>query len=305
VIERSVLGAIVAAGLWLLPLFACIAVLHLSRRWWHERDRRNPLTRGLLRGPGHSLREQANDLRFDLLLYPTYFSALPVVTLAALSMIRGTAGLRLLDWILVGLVTLFVVAFAGYKIIRLTRKLRDLGLGFEAETSIGQELNLLMMDGFSVFHDVSGDQAFNVDHVVVGPQGVFAVETKGRSKPVRNEGVETHRLQYDGKQLLFPGWTETKPLEQARRNADWLRKWLTSAVGTAIDVKPVLMIPGWFIDRTSPPGMAVMNGTNCRNFFVKSRDAQLSEQLVKQIVHQLDARCRDVEPTTYKPLKKS
>ena len=44
-----------------------------------------------------------------------------------------------------------------------------------------------MRDGFAVFHDVPGDKAFNVDHVVIGPQGVFAVETKGRGKPASRE----------------------------------------------------------------------------------------------------------------------
>ena len=29
----------------------------------------------------------------------------------------------------------------------------------------------------SVYHDIQADQ-FNIDHVVVGPSGVFAVETK-------------------------------------------------------------------------------------------------------------------------------
>jgi hypothetical protein len=28
----------------------------------------------------------------------------------------------------------------------------------------------------------------NIDHVVIGKNGVFAVETKGRSKPMRGKG---------------------------------------------------------------------------------------------------------------------
>jgi len=303
VLASSLISAGIALAIWAVPMFTLLGVVFLARRWYHERNRRNPLSRGLLRGPGHSLQEKLDDLRFDLVLSPMYFASLPIVIFATLVMLRGPNGLAPLDWIVLALLTAGVVAVNGLKIVRLTKRVRDYRLGLEAETAVGQELNLLMKDGFSVFHDVPSDKQFNVDHVVVGPQGVFAVETKGRGKPISRDGSETHRVQYDGKKLLFPGWTETKPLEQARANADWLRKWLTSAVGTPVDVKPVLMLPGWYIDRTSPPGMAVMNGTNCRTFFVKARDQQLSDQLVKQIVYQLDTRCRDVEPRTYKPPK--
>ena len=100
-----------------------------------------------------------------------------------------------------------------------------------------------------------------------------------------------------------PTWEETEPLEQARRNARWLKDWLSSAVGTPVDVTPVVMLPGWYIERTSPSGVAVLSGTNCRNYFVKRREEVIGDQLLRQIAHQLDARCRDVEPTAHKPIK--
>ena len=75
-----------------------------------------------------------------------------------------------------------------------------------------------------------------------------------------------------------------------------LGKWPTSAVGEPISAKPVLLLPGWFIERKSPSDVAIINGTNPRQYFLKAQGVGLSEQLVKQIVHQLDSRCRDVEP---------
>ena len=195
------------------------------------------------------------------------------------------------------------LCYGMYKMVTLIKRARNLSLGLEAETAIGQELNLLMKDGFTVFHDVPGDKAFNIDHVVVGRQGVFAVETKGRGKPKRVTSGEGHRVEYRDGKLFFPGWVETAPLDQARRNADWLRKWLTAAVGAPVDAKPVLMIPGWYIEIKSKPTVAVMNGTNCRKYFLNVENADLSEQLVRQIEHQLDTRCRDVEPRSYRPLK--
>ncbi len=53
------------------------------------------------------------------------------------------------------------------------------GVGARAETEVGQDLEKLHKDGFYVFHDWLPEGRGNVDHFVVGPQGVFAIEGKG------------------------------------------------------------------------------------------------------------------------------
>ena len=40
----------------------------------------------------------------------------------------------------------------------------------------------LRAQGYAVFHDIPGD-GFNVDHALIGPAGIFAIETKTRAKP--------------------------------------------------------------------------------------------------------------------------
>ena len=54
--------------------------------------------------------------------------------------------------------------------------------GVEAEIATGQELSLLMRDGAWVFHDIPY-QYGNIDHVIVSRGSIFAIETKGYSKP--------------------------------------------------------------------------------------------------------------------------
>lgn len=234
----------------------------------------------------------------DLMAYTSIGPVFPLLLLA-LYLAQRDHFSAVVGWSYV-VVGVAAMGFCVYKLAMTVKALRSIGLGLEAETAVGQELNWLMRDGFAVFHDVPGDGPFNVDHVVVGPQGVFAIETKGRAKPVREGQADGHRVQYDGNRLIFPGWTETAPLDQAKRNAEWLSKWLGSAVGTSVEVRPVVMLPGWFIERTSPPSIAVLNGKNSGAFFLKARSAALSEQLIKQIIHQLDARCRDVAPRSYR-----
>lgn len=148
-----------------------------------------------------------------------------------------------------------------------------------------------------MFHDLPADK-FNIDHVVVGRNGVFVVETKGRAKPGQDVN-NSWKVRYDGARLEFPGLTETKPLEQADRQAKWLQQWLSSAVGEPVGVRPVLVLPGWFIERTSRNGMPVINGKNPENVFGKIGQTPLTDKLVQQIVHQLDQRCRNVVAKAY------
>ena len=99
--------------------------------------------------------------------------------------------------------------------------------------------------------------------------------------------------------LEFPGWTETQPLEQARRNAGWLGKWLSSAIGGSVRAQPVLALPGWYIDRKSRDEVAVINAKSPERYFTKAGGAELTDKQVQQIRHQLDFRCRDVPARAY------
>ena len=72
--------------------------------------------------------------------------------------------------------------------------------------AVGQELDQLMRQGAATFHDLPAEQ-FNIDHVVVAAEGVFAVETKGFTKPNQGRGKADATVVYDGETLRFPRWT--------------------------------------------------------------------------------------------------
>jgi hypothetical protein len=250
----------------------------------------------LLRGPAHSLREELEEGRFDLGTLLALTPSLPLLLYALYLAADGAADATLANPWIYTISGLGVVAWAVWSVFGKMKTLRNLRLGMEAELATAEELNRLMRDGFWIFHDVPGERRFNVDHVVVGPTGVFAIETKGRPKPTGTDVEEGHKVQYDGKSLTFPGWREAGPLEQAERNAAWLRKWLSSAVGEPVAVQPVLVLPGWYVHRTSGEGMPVLNGKDAKSYFPRRRGERLPDKLIQQIVHQLDQRCRDVEP---------
>ncbi|MDP2056521.1 MAG: hypothetical protein Q8K35_02020 [Thiobacillus sp.] len=82
-------------------------------------------------------------------------------------------------------------------------------------------------------------------------------------------------------------------------SSKWLSKWLTSAVGESVTVKPVLALPGWFVDRKGRGDALVISGREAPSI-LKAKHEPLSDSLIKRIEHQLEQRCRDVEPSLYK-----
>lgn len=275
-----------------LGLFAIAKIIY-------RRGRRPPLTSDLLRNPGESLREQVEDLSQDLtfymlaLVYAPLLIGLQFLLQDRLEHQATTQGMMLSY----GIILFGFTLFFAVQVIRCWRKRQTLRLGLECEMAVGQELNQLMLHGCRVYHDFPAE-GFNIDHIVIGPAGVYAVETKGRAKPDKDGGTKEARVGYDGKGLQFPGWSETKPIAQAKRQAQWLANWLKSAVGEPVLVLPALALPGWFVDRKSRD-MVVFNPKNPEFLARPNGEVKLTETMIQRVAHQVEQRCRTVEPISY------
>jgi hypothetical protein len=148
-----------------------------------------------------------------------------------------------------------------------------------------------------VFHDIPAEN-FNIDHLVVGPNGVIVVETKGRSKKLgtARDNKADYNVEYKNGRLKFPGWEETEPIEQAERNAKWVSTWLTGATGFNVSAKGVVVLPGWYVHAKSTNKIPVLAIGAIANYFSKLSIQALSEQQINQIVYQADQKTRDVSP---------
>jgi hypothetical protein len=124
------------------------------------------------------------------------------------------------------------------------RKPWDYRLGFTGERVVGEELNQLLGSGFRVFHDVPFER-FNIDHVLVGPPGMYAVETKSPRKRAAIKGLERATVQSTGTVLQFTTFNNTSFIEQARRNPKTLSEWLGKTTGQPVHVGPIPTLPGW------------------------------------------------------------
>lgn len=277
------------------PVLAVTFLVMRKRR--ARARRRSAVGIDLLRGPGHTLREQLDEANVDVLSDVFLLMLIPLMAVAiflAQSQLRGQKGMLVIGLIYATLALGFV-AFMVRKLWKAGERLDKLKAGYDAELAVGQELDQLMRKGAFVFHDLPAGN-FNIDHVVVAAEGVFAVETKGFTKPKRGQGRADATVTFDGTMLKFPTWTTKDPLEQAERQADWLAKWLASATGSPVHALPVLALPGWFVDLKGRGGVSVYNGRQLAGL-LQSRGARpLPKQDVQRIAHQVEQRCRTVAP---------
>lgn len=206
---------------------------------------KSPLKDKPLRSPGQSLEEERSKIFEDQVeapaLYALFFFALAMMEWSRYIWDRPPYPIPFT--IITGL--LFVFVFR--RISKVRRRIRALKQGIEGEKAVGQFLERLRENGYQVFHDLIGT-GFNVDHVLIGPAGVFTVETKTWSKPAKGDA----RIKFDGSQLTVSGREpERDPIIQARAQAAWLRSLLAESTGRGFDVFPVVVFPGWFVENTA------------------------------------------------------
>lgn len=258
------------------------------------------MTRQLLRSPGQSLRLRIEEIS-NTLNEALFVVALVPSLISGVILSRGFVSGKSIEtfWMVVGAATW--VCFTAYyvrKIFKLLSERRDLRLGLDGELATAEELNQLMRYGYFVFHDFPADH-FNIDHVVIGTAGVFAVETKTRSKGVR-KGKEGATIIFEDSKLTFPNFQESESIQQAKDQSKWLSGFLSKSVGKPVAVKPILAIPGWLVERrTKDPSIIVINPKEVVQHLT-SNTRVFDDQTIEQVKYQVEQRCRTVEP--YKPL---
>ncbi len=203
---------------------------------------RSPIKDPPLRTPGQSVREE-RDRILDEKLEPPVLLAIMLVMLAALEWYRSFVPLPPIPWFYTA-VALAAVTFALWRVYRYRPLLRNLRQGHAGELAVGQFLERLRGSGYQVFHDVVGD-SFNVDHVLIGPTGVYTIETKTWSKPTTGDA----RVRFDGDQLAIGSRSPDRdPIIQAKAQAKWLRAVLEESCGRKFVTRPVIVFPGWFVE---------------------------------------------------------
>ena len=268
-----------------------LAVLNLIRRRIHLKSLRPSFGQNLLRIPGGSLLKRLDNLNEQINLYLIYVLILPLIIYSVLisySYFQEVQPSPAVIWIS-AIICIAAIVYLIFKLVRLLSLRRRIRLDYEGELAVGQELNQLMRQGFLVYHDFPAD-TFNIDHIVVGPIGVFAVETNtlGRGGGSSEEPTVT----YDGRMLDYGDSSDFETIEQAKQQADWLSNWLATATQEPLAVRAIVTLPGWVVRRTSADGIPVVNPGQFTSLFEHIKPRPVSEKMLNRIREQLEQKCR-------------
>jgi hypothetical protein len=244
-------------------------------------DTRSPLKDKPLRNPGQSVREQRVDIVFDKLMAPM-FVAIMLAVLAGMDLLRYFFPSKPNPWVSV-ICALLALVFMVWQFRQYWPKIRMLKLAEDGEKAVGQLLENLRSGGYAVFHDLVGTD-FNVDHVLIGPAGIFTIETKTWNKP----GKGSPTITFDGTELLAAGYEpDRNPVIQAKAQASWLQRLLAESTGKTLPVRPVVLFPGWFIEdsRSSRKDLWVLEPKALSGFLAKEPSVVAPEDVKLAAFH--------------------
>lgn len=210
---------------------------------------RTPLKQPPLRNPAESLVEQRDVLVNERLV--VHFLVAFFLTIICIYLWLVHFEILPLQPGSITIVAVAMMAFTIGNFFRIWHRVRLLNRGIAAEKAVGQFLEQFRAKGYTVFHDIpaeSGGRKFNLDHVLVGPKGVFTIETKSRTKPLKGQC----KIVYDGEAVSINGQApDPAPIVQARGEASWVRDYISSCTAlTSVPVTPIVVFPGWYIDYT-------------------------------------------------------
>jgi hypothetical protein len=264
---------------------------------WKNRKKRLPFTQKILRPPGESLRTRLIELdeKLNDRLLQLFFSAYSPLIIAGLVALQGVhPGIGV--WITIAVIASIASIWSAYRLWKVINLLRRIRLGFEGERHVGEALNQLMLVGYRVFHDFlitdKPRSIRNIDHILIGPNGVFAVETKTRRKMKGENGAKVTVLD---NALRYPWGPDQRDLAQAQEDSAWLAEWLSKMSNEPVKVGSILVLPGWFVDRRSKPVVTVLSGSEVAANIPKLNGTATNESEIRRLAALIEDRNRSVE----------
>ena len=237
-------------------------------------ETKSPIEDKPLRYPAQSLDEKLDDLFVQKFLV---YIISPIIFI----MIAFNAWISYFNKVipnpyLLTVIAIIVTVWSYYKFSTKLNEVKALKQGRDGEREVGMNLELLREQGFKVYHDIIGKD-FNLDHVLVGTKGIYVIETKTYSKPLKGQC----KIVYDGKKLSYNGTIESdKPIIQAKAGAQWLKNYLKETTKKEFDVFPVVVFPGWFTESKVPlKDIWILNPKGLEKFMQNKQNELLDEDV--------------------------
>ena len=206
-------------------------------------------------------------------------------------------------WLTIATVSLMITI---WKTIKVLSRIKAMKQGRDGEKFIGQYLDNEFRDELTgnpirVFHDIPGDN-FNLDHVIICEKGIYILETKTLSVPIKGSEELLYRggndLYYKSNENKVPG----NPIGQIMGNVKWFKNLLNEQYDQRgipcpyLPIKGVLILPNRFIfnENIHLHDIWVLNHKALAKFVGKENN-QLKSEIIKSsgdiidnyIVHKL------------------
>jgi hypothetical protein len=263
-----------------------------------RRNERTPVVEKLLRVAGENARQKLASFDDMLLLHLTGTALIPLLIMVAglWAVSAMPSGYQTLGRIVLLVVLGVVLYFAARWLMRILDERYTHRIDYFGEREVGEAIDSLRLKGFRIYHNVPASEAqplFHIDHVIVGGSGVFAIQTKSRTRATPRPGFAEHKVIFDGQKLVYPWGDDFQGLELARDRALWLESWLAQILGRQVPVQPILAFPGWWVEEHAINSVRVVNPKQIAAI-VNRNSPMLTEEQIELVSHQLEARCRDV-----------
>ncbi|MBT3194707.1 MAG: NERD domain-containing protein [Verrucomicrobia bacterium] len=170
------------------------------------------------------------------------------------------------------------------------RRLQAFLKGAHGEELVARALARLP-ETFAVFHGIAADShcllsqgGGDLDHVVVGPAGLFVIETKNWSGDLH---IENGELTADGEQPSRP------PLEQVKRASSALKARLQHAAGVDIEITPILCFASNRLRSgvQGSSGVLVCNADQITSVILEFHETPLSDTTRQKLIEVLQEDC--------------
>jgi hypothetical protein len=202
-----------------------------------------------LRSPGESTLNRIDRATSELLTFGIAVAVVPLILLLTyLAYVyiarRPQGGLEIAYLICLSVGFLL---YGGNKLRRLSLKKKRLRKIYAGLQSVALEINTLLLAGHHVYHDFPSGR-FYIDHIIVGPTGVFTLQSRIPSGFLRTPAPHDRRVRVVGNELITDKTTDTRTIPNTVLHASWLANWLLTDTGEAVRVQPLLTLPGWAVE---------------------------------------------------------
>lgn len=221
-----------------------------------------------------------------IVMVASYMSALKIDVVVKDA--DSIAGLGIAGFLLWG-----VALFRWRRTLRLQREIQWY---YNAKAMVDRAVAPLAKRGYAVLRDFKAEQ-LSIHHLLVGPKGVFTIQTLVNSMASKSDQMIDATATYDGRTVFFPNKKDHLSIEAAEKSAENLSEWISRTLEAPIAARAIIAVPGWQIKRISAEGISVINPSQMEALFQYIKPRPLSEAAIHQIVQQIEPHCERARET--------